>query len=311
MLPSELLRKKLGFSLPLLTYYSQTCPNRYKKYKIEKRSKGHRWIAQPSKELKVIQRLLVKEFLMPNFKIHKCAMAYRENLSILDNAKPHLTNAYLLKMDFSDFFPSIKSTDLSAYLLNKEILDSSQQSEIELLSNFLFMREERELILSIGAPSSPVISNAVMFDFDVKVMELCDKRGVVYTRYSDDLTLSTQIKDNLFDLPELIGRILEDIPSPKIRLNEEKTVFSSKRFNRHVTGITITNDGEASLGRALKRSIRTQVFLIGKQKHTYKKLWKLKGLLAHAQHIEPDFVVKLDIKYPNEMKRLRALKLKL
>ena len=310
MLPSELLRKKFGFSQPLLSYYSQTCPNRYKKYKIDKRSKGYRWIAQPSKELKVIQRFLVEEFLSPNFQIHKCAMAYQRDISILDNARQHLSNAYLLKMDFSNFFPSIKATDLSAHLLNKQILKSSQQSEIELLSNFLFMREEKELILSIGAPSSPIISNAVMFDFDVLVAELCEERGVVYTRYSDDLTFSTKIKDNLFDLPDLIGHILEDISSPRIRLNEEKTVFSSKRFNRHVTGVTITNDAKASLGRALKRSIRTQVFLTGKEKHSYKRLWKLKGLLAHAHHIEPDFVVKLNAKYPKEMKRLKSLKSK-
>ena len=43
-------------------------------------------------------------------------MAYRPNLSILSNARMHIHSRFLLRMDLKDFFPSITSEDVMAYL---------------------------------------------------------------------------------------------------------------------------------------------------------------------------------------------------
>lgn len=85
-----------------------TASSRYKVHYIEKRSgRGRRLIAQPTREIKFLQRMLVKHELgaLP---IHEAAMAYRAGLSIADHARPHAGGRYLLKLDFKDFFPSIK-----------------------------------------------------------------------------------------------------------------------------------------------------------------------------------------------------------
>jgi len=79
MLPSEYLCKRFGLSKAQLITYANTCPNRYKKYKILKRKGGHRKIAQPAKNLKVMQRILVNELLKKKMKIHSAATAYRAN----------------------------------------------------------------------------------------------------------------------------------------------------------------------------------------------------------------------------------------
>src|SRR3954447_3110891 len=43
-----------------------------------------------------------------------------------------------------------------------------------------------------GAPTSPMLANLAMRDFDRVVAKTADEHGLIYTRYADDLTLSTQ-----------------------------------------------------------------------------------------------------------------------
>jgi hypothetical protein len=42
-----------------------------------------------------------------------------------------------------------------------------------------------------SGPSSPVISNVVMHDFDAKWSESCRPKKISYTRYADDIYFST------------------------------------------------------------------------------------------------------------------------
>lgn len=303
--PSSFLCKRLGVNLEQLFFYSITCPRRYKHYQIDKRNGGKRKISQPAKNLKIVQRILLNEFFKPKMKIHSSATAYRTNRSISDNVRPHLDNGFLLKMDFTNFFPSIKATDFQNYLIKNKVIDKEMKEELKLVSNIFFMWFERNLVLSIGAPSSPLISNALMYEFDTQVSNLAEERGVAYTRYSDDLSFSTNAKDVLFDFPDLIAGILNTIESPRITLNEDKTVFTSKKHNRHITGITISNDGKASLGRERKRELRSRVFSTSKVQLAPKELAKLKGHLAFAHSVEPEFVEKLYKKYPDQMKLLK------
>jgi len=166
------------------------------------------------------------------------------------------------------------------------------------------MSEGGNLILSIGAPSSPLISNAMMFAFDQKVADLAQQNDIAYTRYSDDLTFSTNKENVLFDWPEKVAVILGEIPSPQISLNDSKTVFSSMKHNRHVTGVTITNDGKASIGRSRKREIKTRVFCLLNEGVTSDEVDSIRGLVAFANVVEPDFVARLFDKYPVQMTKL-------
>src|SRR5258707_11483683 len=84
-----------------------SAPVRYKVYSIPNRNGGHRVIAQPAREVKLLQRALVL-ILLKDLPVHPCAKGYREHLSILDNALPHAGHRPILKMDLKDFFPSIR-----------------------------------------------------------------------------------------------------------------------------------------------------------------------------------------------------------
>ena len=291
------IKRHFAFSDGEFNSYVNTAPYRYKTYTIPKRSGGYRVISQPSKDLKSVQRFILSEFILPKLELHECATAYREERNIADNARPHLQNQFLLKMDFKNFFPSIRATDFSQYAMATSIVETVQEAEI--LGLIFFKNTNGDLRLSIGSPGSPPISNALMNNFDHEVSSFCQASGIAFTRYSDDLTFSTNTKGSLFGIPNKIEEVLENLESPKLSINADKTKFSSKKFNRHVTGITITNEGLMSLGRQTKRRVRSEVFNAATMQQ--KELQRLRGYLSYSKQIDPSFVARLWKKYPEQM----------
>ncbi|MBB3117658.1 retron St85 family RNA-directed DNA polymerase [Pseudoduganella violacea] len=299
---ASILANKLVMSNADLFGFVLTMPRRYKQYKIFKRNGIEtRHIAQPSKEAKFIQRIIVEELrkLLPP--IHKAATAYEPGTGIKANALRHLNSRYLLKMDFKNFFPSITPEFL--FLAAESSGIKFDELDKILLENALFYKSTRRarLRMSIGAPSSPFISNFVMSGFDNDMFDYCAKRNISYTRYADDLTFTTNEKDVLFEIPKIVESTLINACFRKIRINSKKTIFSSKKYNRHVTGVVLTSDGQLSVGRARKREVSSLINSFKYGKLDEKERLHLKGLIAHVHHIEPDFIFKMRKKYSDEV----------
>lgn len=279
-----------------LAFFSDA-PKKYKRYEIPKRTSGTRVIAQPVRQLKDIQRTLINLF-ESYFPIHESSMAYAKGRDIKGNAQIHSQNTYFLKMDFIDFFNSITA---------KLLWEACGRSQIEfdwldkeIVEKAIFWKPSKystKLVLSIGAPSSPFISNFVMYSFDEALNRYCKKNGITYTRYADDLTFSTNTSGILFNVPDIVRDTLLQFYGKKIQINHLKTVFSSKKHNRHVTGITITNNDKLSIGRAKKRYIKHLVHCFIEEKISIEDLNYLRGYLGFIKYIEPKFLTALEQKY--------------
>jgi RNA-directed DNA polymerase len=160
----------LGLSVTEVVQMAQKAPKTYRHYRIPKRSgSGMRTIHHPSKQTKSIQyalMYLLEDVLQP----HSCATAYIKKPSPLRrNAEIHASREFLLRVDFRDFFPSIRPADLF------EVVESARNPKRLTLSNedkhfltdALFTYNPLMLPgLPIGAPSSPLISNGVMMNLD-------------------------------------------------------------------------------------------------------------------------------------------------
>lgn len=278
--------------------YLKDAPEKYKVYYIAKRTHGYRRIAQPTKKLKEYQRALIQLLDLP---VHPCATAYRKNHSIKQNAEKHKNNQYLLKMDIENFFNSITpELFIHQLILNDINIDGESLDWIIKTTFWNPSKKNDKLILSVGAPSSPEISNFCMYDFDKKILDLCKSEKITYTRYADDMTFTTNIKGILFGLPEKIKGILKETFKSKLNINNRKTKFSSKRHNRHITGITITNDNRISIGRKRKRYIKHLIFQFTKNKISSDEISRLNGYLSFAENIEKSFIKNLEKKYGKE-----------
>ena len=292
----ERLLKATPFSSRELGTLILTAPFRYKDHYIDKRNgRGRRLISQPTKEVKYLQRIVISDVLA-DLPIHNAAMAYRQGRSIADHAKPHAANRYLLKLDFKDFFPSITAAAISHRLK----LDKDYSDEERWILSRILCREDKvtnQLHLSIGAPSSPFISNYILHELDEQIARVCQENQVIYTRYADDLALSSSMPKILNDMQKVIEDLLLKFSYLNLRLNTEKTVNVSKKNKRTLVGLTLANDGATSIGRDVKRLLKAQMHRAWLGNLSPPELSTLKGKLAFTLSIDSNFVQSLCGKY--------------
>lgn len=283
------LSKETGMGLSDVRRVLWTAPRRYKIYEIDKRSGGKREIAHPARELKVLQRAFLK-LALEGLPVHGAATAYRKGHSLRDNAAPHAGAGVILKMDFHNFFPSIRGKDWTSYCSSHNIF--LRQDDVDLSANLLFRKPigASGLRLSIGAPTSPVISNLLLFDFDKIVWEAAAEQFVTYTRYADDMTFSAPRAGYLIGIQSMVAKTVREMRFPKLEINGEKTKVVTPRYHRDVTGLTLSNDGRVTIGQLRKRNIRAGVHNAFKGELSEKEIAKLAGHIAFAFSVEPDFI---------------------
>lgn len=314
-------------------------PFLYKVFDIPKKHGGFREIAQPTRELKNIQRERIAE-LQAIFPIHAAAVAYRQGINgVFQNAWLHKDNNFFLKLDFNDFFHSIYASDFNLLLDKKQ--EISESKRVEFLKIF-FMFNKRENIkqntriirffvneqhtdalilrkivsptyksrfrLSIGAPSSPMLSNMFMFNFDKQVYEWALKYGITYSRYADDLTFSSKTRDSLESVSQFVNDVLKSFKEySHLSLNTAKTKELSFAKRVTITGLNITPEHKISIGREQKKKIRAMLHAVETKQFDYSQVNYLKGWLAYAAEVEPVFVQSIEKSFAGAIVQLSNL----
>ena len=291
-----LLVAETGLSEVNIRSVTRNASIRYKTYSIPKRNGGIRLISQPAREVKALQKVIVS-FVIKKLPVHSSAMAYRPGISIRDNAIAHVSSGSILKYDFESFFPSIPARDWEFYCLKNKVF--AHQEDVALSTKILFYQRtpSSTACLAIGAPSSPALSNALMFDFDDAVCRIVSRDQVTYTRYADDLTFSAKRTGFLTVVDKALRRVIRATKFPSLKINESKTVSATRRYKRFVTGLVLTNDGNVSIGHERKRAIRAALHHAEQEKLDDDGKRKLRGLLAFIQNVEPNFFNRLEDKY--------------
>lgn len=272
---------------------SKSVSTRYKKFYITKRNGKQRAIFHPSKELKGIQRVIHNEILT-DLPSHKSSFAYKKYCSIKKHADMHRDSRYLLRVDFKNFFESIRDKDIRTYIDNvmADRIDGWSSEDTELLIRLTTFKGG----LTIGSITSPLLSDAICYELDVNLFSLSHQLGVKYTRYADDLYFSTNNRGVLKSIPDKVGCVIGTLKYPKdLKINTSKTHHSSKKNRMMVTGLTITNDAKISIGRAKKREIRHKIFN-WKDLDIDQKCY-LSGYLSYIKSVEPTFINSLCNKY--------------
>lgn len=299
----DILEDYVGLSRREILAKIAGAPKRYKVYQIPKRSGGHRTIAQPARDVKLLQAAVI-ETVLAKLPVHGAATAYQPGRSIRKNAQEHVASDVILKLDFQDFFPSIRVGDWTRYCraLDPDIslrLGLATDEDLYVSSKLLFWGRGSSdpKCLSIGAPSSPILSNILMFRFDTDIAIIAGQAGVSYTRYADDITLSADRGEPLVAVETAIRRFIRRHRSPALTLNEAKRGLYTAGQKRMVTGLVLTPEHKVSLGRHRKRAILSQV-------HTYTlgllppaAIAHVQGLVAFARDVEPTFYQTLVRKY--------------
>lgn len=211
----------------------------YRVFKIKKKKGSFRTICAPTQKLKAMQRKLAY-ILDLIYEPKICAYGFIKDKNILDNAHNHTKRKFILNIDLKDFFTQIHFGRIRGMLLKPPYnLGTEAATVIAQISCF-------QRVLPQGSPVSPVLTNMICKPFDNQMMSFCKKHGVQYTRYADDITISTfqdgfhaQIcNNNPNDI--LIGKGLNKIISSNgFTINEDKIFLNSRRTRQEVTGLVV------------------------------------------------------------------------
>ena len=241
------IEAELGIELKTLYAVSNTLDRHYRKVSLPKKGGGTRTLLVPSPILKKIQRAIVEKLLVFRPVSHY-AKAYKLSASVKKNALPHVGKAKIVKLDILHFFDSILYSSVKDKAFPASLFDEKIRV---LLSMLCYYRDS----LPQGAPSSPIISNIVLFDFDEKIGAYCRERTITYTRYCDDLTFSGN-----FDETELIGFVKEELKSNGFFLNPRKTAIVPREKRQTVTGIVVNE--KLNVAKEYRRAIRQEMHYI-------------------------------------------------
>jgi hypothetical protein len=290
----SLISNETGIALNRLTLIVQTADFRYKSYTIPKRTGGNRLIQHPARELKFLQHWVI-EHIFIYARVHRAATAYFKNASVRKNALIHSQGRFFLRVDFSDFFSSIKVTDITQLLrqISSDRLAALTDEDIDIIGKIV----TRHGRLTIGAPSSPIISNAVMYEFDDVMTQLADQRACVYSRYADDIVFSTEAPRVLENLLQDVRQYVSSQGSPNLQINEKKVGFTSRKRRVRITGLILDCNNEISIGRNAKRKAKSLIhqFILGRLDAGQASY--LKGYLGYIKGVEPKFLDALQKKY--------------
>jgi RNA-directed DNA polymerase len=281
-------------SISQLEWYAETASRRYKSYYLLKRDGGKREIHHPSRQLKNLQRLL-NVLLLRKFEVHQAATAYRKSRNILHNAQAHAASNFTLHCDVKNFFPSFTKDGVEAFLRDLNIRGKASMSDADIV--FVSKIVCRHNKLTIGAPSSPMLTNAMMFSFDSQLHDWSRAKELVYTRYADDIFISATAPDQLADAQIAICRALDDYSYADLQLNQGKTAYLSRKRRRRIAGITITTERSLSIGLERKLAIKKLVYQFTSGKLAPELVSSLAGHISFVESVDPSFFNVLLRKY--------------
>lgn len=275
--------------LKSLTYYANPilCKKRYQSFTIKKKSGANRTIHAPVKGLKSILRSL-NFVLQCIYEPHEAATGFVLEKSIVDNARKHMGQHYVLNMDLKDFFHSFDRNRVKmGFMYEPFNLNGEKEPLAFLLASLCThpfeIEGEVKTLLPQGSPTSPTLTNILCKKLDRRLAGLANRFGATYTRYADDITFSSP--HNIYSDEEFnkeLKRIIEE--DQNLVINPKKTRLQKACYRQEVTGL-IVND-KVNVSRRYVKQIRMWLYFW--EKYGYEKAERFfkRDYIAEKGHVK-------------------------
>lgn len=278
----------------------------YSEFYIPKKSGGLRKIDAPNEELKAALREL-KAIFEDDFNMlyHTSAYAYVKNRSTIDAVKRHQANVskWFLKTDFSNFFGSttleFTMKMFSMIFPFSEVVKSEEgKAELEKALSLAFLDGG----LPQGTPLSPAITNTIMIPIDHRLANYFAEKQMVYTRYADDILVSSKVDFKYCEAVEFINKVVRDEFGAPFLIKPEKTRYGSSAGRNWNLGVMLNKDNEITIGHQKKKQFKAMICnYINDAKRGVR--WDLndvqvfRGLISYYVMVERGYIVHTIIEY--------------
>ena len=296
----------LGVQPKTVSYLLYILPEatRYRSFEIPKRNGGKRLINAPEPRLKMVQRRLANVLYGCVAEAEKDAPSRRPLAhgfapcrSIFTNASVHKNRRYVLNLDLEDFFPSLNFGRVRGFFIKDKRFKLNEKVATVIAQIACHNNE-----LPQGSPCSPIISNLLGHLLDVRLVRLAGKYKCTYSRYADDITFSTNLKDFPPALAkqnpekpqhwELGSPLVKEIQDAGFKVNNDKTRMQLRGSRQETTGLIVNQKVNIRSEYYRKaRAICHQLFSTGSYyisdpENPLENLNKIEGILSHIYYIK-------------------------
>lgn len=247
-------------------------------YNIFKCKQTLRFITEPRGDLRLVHKRLLK--LLTRIQTPEYVHSAVKKRSYLTNARCHVSNPVVLKIDLRKFFPSVKFHHIQSYFAHT--LKCAPDVATILAKLCTVETKLHGVHLPTGSCISPLLSylvNQRLFD---RISSLCAGDGCVFTVYVDDVTISGKNASR-----ELLTKVAILIHNAGYGYHKIKTYQS---IPATVTGVILAN-GATRLPHKRAKRIREVADALSCATGVYraKLLSSLVGRLSEAEQIDPAF----------------------
>jgi hypothetical protein len=269
----------------------------YETFYIPKHSGGMRRIDAPKTELMELLHNLKHMFEYDfRFLAHDRAFAYVPQRSTKEALMEHQQNEskWFLKLDIKDFFPScteeIIMKTMGSVFPFKTLLENPDYFQDLLIITKICLFHG---CLPQGTPMSPLLTNLIMIPYDYalyKTLNNFDKQHFIYTRYADDLLISSKYA---FDKEKVFNEV-QNILTP-FRLNADKTRYGSSAGRNWNLGLMLNKDNQITIGYKRKQRFKAAMYSFLKD-CSNGTIWStidtrvLMGQVSYYMKVEPEYV---------------------
>jgi len=248
---------------------------RYTEFTIPKRSGGTRRICAPRIALLDLQRdflRLLEADYRPRAHVHGFVPGQKR--SIVSNARQHVGKRWVLNIDLEDYFETIHFGRVRGRLMSPPY---NYPMEIaQFIAHIATFQTTKEVngqnrtteVLMPGGALSPILANIVSDRLDAELARFCRQLGCTYTRYADDITISSNRRTfpapiGRFQNPEsyadftLSDSFQEIVESNGFRVNHSKTRLLGQAFQQEVTGLVVNE--KVNVKRKFVREVRAML----------------------------------------------------
>jgi RNA-directed DNA polymerase len=256
---------------------------------------------QKLKDYHEFLRLFLLDYLPVNEQV---VYSYRKGVSAYNAVALHSESKYFFACDIADFFSSITRDNVKKTILgglaNCPILDANIW--IERILDLLCIDGR----IPIGFSTSPTISNATLLVFDNALQEYCHLSNLIYSRYSDDIIISTKEVEKIQNISEVISSFLRELLDGEISLNLSKSRMLRVGQKIKLLGMVLLPNGHISVDAKIKSEIEVLLhcYFLDKNKANFVlsddwrgKESRLAGLLNYVNTIDQRYLNKLRKKF--------------
>lgn len=258
------LARALDEPVELLLQLAQDASDLYRHVPLKKKNGTPRDTYDAFEPLKRVQRKIVDRLLsrvrFPYY-VHGGVKDRERPRSIFTNATQHTGARFLILMDIEDFYPSISQK------LAEQVFSDCLKFSVD-VSEVLACLCCRQGIVPQGASTSGYVANLAFWDVEPALVDWLRGKGLSYSRFADDITVSSAFILSKPDCTEVVSRITSLLVAKGFRQKRSKLHLRKKGQNvlskgaagaLTVTGLTV-HGSTPNVTKKERREIRAAVY---------------------------------------------------